>query len=207
MFKGEDAQATLILENFLSKYENASKKLPTVKGKVVATSDAVVMKGENMMVNSNSFIISGDDQNGTLSPEQLQKFTEKLENTKNTSLAYAKLASLYEKRGDFEKALETVEKAIKIDPTDANSLGVRGKIKTSMKDYNGAYEDLSTAIRSLPSFPNYYLDRGILLLLMNKDEEAQKDFDKYLTIVPPGNARTYMKQKIAEAKKKRELID
>lgn len=204
--KGDEAQAISVLENFLSKYENSSKKLPKVKGEVVAQTDTLISKDEekNIVIGSNSIVTREEVTNFTPTPEAMQKHAEKMEQAKNTSLAYANLARLYEKRGDYEKALETVGKSIKIDPSDANSFGVRGKIKSSMKDYEGALEDLNFAIKSLPSFPNYYADRGIVLLLMNKDAEAQKDFDKFLSIMSAPKSKTYLEKRIEAAKKLRE---
>ena len=127
-----------------------------------------------------------------------------MEQIKNISHAYSDLALQYEKRGDHQKALETIGKAITIDPSDSNSYGVRGKIRSSMKDYEGAIQDLSFAIRATPLFPNYYVDRGVTLILLNLEEEAQKDFDKYLSIMSSVNSKTYLEKRIAEAKKKRD---
>lgn len=205
-FSENTPQAILILENFLSRYENSSNKLPTVKGRVVAKKDAIVVKEENMVIGSESVIIVNDDDDGTLSPEQLRKQTEILENTKNTAQVYSMLAELYNERGDGEKALEMIGKALTIDPTNTQNYGVRGAIKTSLKDYDGAYEDLTRAINASPSFPFNYADRGILLLMMNKDDAAQNDFDKFYEIVSHPNARKNLEKRIADAKKLREKI-
>lgn len=202
---GDEEQAILVLENFISKYENSLIKGSPVKGKVVAQSDAIIVSDKDMLVGSNSVVIVSDDDKNSMPPtrEELNKFTEKLENTKNTAFAYSQLASLYKERGDYEKALETVGKAITLDPTDAQAIGVRGTIKTSLKDYEGAYNDLSRAIKDSPSFPQNYADRGVLLLLMNRDEEAQTDFDKFYNLVSFPAARTNLEKRIAEVKKMR----
>lgn len=206
--KGDDAQAISLLENFLSKYENSSEKLPVVKGKVVAQKDSVLLndKEKNIVITGNTVIISDTENRLTRppTPEEMEKSTYKLEQAKNTALAYTKLAYLYEKRGEYKKALETVEKGVVMDMTSAFSIGVRGKIKSSMRDYEGALEDLNRAIKTTPSYPNYYLDRGVVLLFLNRDDEAQKDFDAYLRILSSPNAKTLMDKKIAEAKKMRE---
>ena len=205
--KKDEAQATLILENFLSKFENSLEKPEAVKGKVVARGDAIIFRDEekSIVAGTSSVAIKDDVKYATRpSVEQMQKATEKLEQTKNAALAYSNLAQLYAKRGDFELALETVEKGIKLDPTDRQAIGVRGKIKGSMKNYDGAIEDLSVAIRSTPSLPHNYLERGIVYLMMNRDQDAEKDFSQYLELMAVPAAKINLEKKIAEAKKKRE---
>jgi tetratricopeptide (TPR) repeat protein len=207
MEKKDDAQAILILENFLSGFENSLEKTESVKGKVVARGGGIVFRDEEKgTVAGTTGVIIKDNVNYSTRPsaEELQKAGEKLEQTKNTALAYANLASLYEKRGDYEKALETVEKGIKLDLTDKHAIGVRGKIKGSMKNYDGAIEDLSVVIKSMPSIPHNYLERGIVYLMMNRDEDAEKDFSRYLNLMSVPAAKEKLEKRIAEAKKKRE---
>jgi tetratricopeptide (TPR) repeat protein len=206
-FKGEDAQAISVLENFLTKYESGFEKKPKVKGEVVAKNDVVLMRDDdrNLIVGMSSVVIFKDNDPGFGPPSasELRKQGDKLEQAKNTAHAYATLATLYEKRGEYEKALVTVEKSIKMDRTDFHAVGVRGKIRSSMQDYAGALEDLNAAIRSTPTFPNYYLDRGIVYILMNQDEMAEKDFDAFLKIITSPVAKLSLEKKIAEAKEKR----
>lgn len=204
--KGDDAQAVSLLENFLAKSENSLEKPSPVKGKVIAQKDSVLLtdKEKNMVVTGNTIIIADNETKlkRPPTPEEMQKSTYKLEQAKNTALAYAKLASLYEKRGDYKKALETVGKGVEMDPTDTYAIAVRGKIKSSMKDYEGAVEDLSAAIEKMTFPPQNYLERGIALLMLGREAEAQKDFDKYLQIFPQG--KSYLEKRLAEVKQKPE---
>ncbi len=201
----DDAKAASILENFLYNYENSLIKAPPLKGKVVAQSSETLPPNNNSksIESVDTVIITREELSQMpTSPAQMAAFSDRLEQAKNTAVAYTNLAGIYEKRGDYEKALETVEKAFELDPSRTYAFAVRGKIKTSMKNYNSAFEDLSRAIS--PSFPSAYADRGILLLLMNKDADAQKDFDKFLTIMSSPDSKTYLEKRIAETKKMRE---
>lgn len=205
--KKDDAQAIMILEDFFSRFENSPERNEPVKGRVVAQGGGIVYRdGEKNVVAGTNSVVIRDDTNLSTHPseEQLRKLTEKLEQTKNAALAYAHLARLYEKRGDFEKALETVEKGIRLDPTDKHGIGSRGKIKASMKNYDGAVVDLSIAIKAMPSLPHNYLERGIVYLMMNRDQDAEKDFARYLELMSVPAAKMNLEKRIAEAKKKRE---
>lgn len=204
---GDDEKAASILESFLFEYENSLIKAPPLKGKVVAESSETLSPNKNSkgIEGVQTIIVTGEEVSQMpTSPGQMDAFGDRLEQSKNTALAYTNLAGIYEKRGDYEKALQTVEKAMAIDPSDFYAFIVRGRVKTSMKDYKGAFEDLSRAIKTSPSIPSAYADRGILLLLMNRDEDAQKDFDRFLKIMSSPNAKTALEKRIADTKKTRE---
>ena len=91
---------------------------------------------------------------------------------------------MLERRGELDNALLNVNKSISIFKGDSYPIGLRGKILLSKGDLQGAMSDLNTAIRSMPSNAAHYADRGITLILLGKDTEAQKDFDKFLQLAP-----------------------
>jgi tetratricopeptide (TPR) repeat protein len=134
------------------------------------------------------------------SPEDAEKMSDKMEQSKNIALAYANLGSIYERKGETEKALTAIEKAIAIDPNDFVAYNTRGKIKIKQNDLDGAISDFNRAIKTMPSMSDSYLGRGIAFLLQGKEAEAQKDFDKYLQIFP--NGKMYLEKQIEEAKRK-----
>ncbi|HSK71231.1 MAG TPA: tetratricopeptide repeat protein, partial [Pyrinomonadaceae bacterium] len=175
----DEDKAVAVLENFLSGYENSLVKNPKVKGEVVAQSEIMplptVSKDGTTGV-STIVIQSGAPRRMPSSPEEAEKINDQIEQAKNTAVAYTNLAGIYERRGELKKAMETIEKALAIDATDAFPLGVRGKIKSSQKDYAGAVEDLNVAIAKMPFSPQNYLERGIALLMLGREAEAQKDF-------------------------------
>lgn len=71
--------------------------------------------------------------------------------------------------------------------------------KFTRNDFDGAFADCSKAIELDPKFPDTYLYRGVTLLYLNKDSEAQKDFDKLLEMKP--DAKAIMEQAIEMAKR------
>lgn len=68
-------------------------------------------------------------------------------------------------------------------------------------DVKGALEDLTVAANSPSGAPDRAGTKGIVLLLQNRDVEAQKEFDKYLQTFP--NAGESLNKHIEEAKRKR----
>lgn len=198
---GDADKAAAVLENFLNGYENSLIKAPDVKSKVIGQSDIMPLPDvpKNGKQEVSTIILQRSDvRRMPSSPEEAEKFGEQLEQTKNTALAYTNLALIYEKRGELDKAMETVEKSLGIDSTDSHTLSARGKIKISQKDYSGAIEDLNAVIKQVPGMPQNYLERGIAFFILGREAEAQQDFDKYLQILPQGKA--FLEKRIALAK-------
>lgn len=201
----ETEKAVAILENFISLIENSDTKLAKLKGEVTASSVVILPKTDdkNVQIAHGSVIIRGEERlSGPPSPEQIEKMTEKMEQSKNVALAYTNLADLYEKQKNHEKALATVEKSLRLDPNDFFGYETRGKIKISIGDYAGAVADLDKSIKMMPNVGIKYLERGIALLMLGKKAEAQADFDKHLQMFP--NGKEILDRRIAEAKQKLE---
>lgn len=199
--KDDADKAILILENFLSTIENSDTKAQPVKGKVAANSSVMLPQGpdKKVVVGQESVVIVGESRlGGPPTPEQMDGMSERMEQSKNIALAYTNLASLYSNRNEYEKALSTVEKGIRLDQTDYAGLATRAKIKLGLRDYAGAVADADKVIGRMPGFPFAYETRGIAYLLLGKDVEAEKDFAKFLQFFPAGRAS--LDKRIAEAK-------
>ena len=204
--KPDEEKEVQTLEDFIATIENSGKKTPVVKGTVTAskTVDIPQLSNDKIRVGQSTEIIVGESRSaGPPSPEQMERITDRLEQSKNTALAYIQLASAYEKRGDYEKAMATVEKGIAIDPTDFYGLETRGKIKIGIGDYSGSLADLDKAIKMMPRIGTMYLSRGIAYLMLGKDVEAQKDFDMFIQIYPKGKPE--MDRRIESARKAQKL--
>ncbi|MGI8883341.1 MAG: tetratricopeptide repeat protein [Pyrinomonadaceae bacterium] len=202
--RNEDEKAISILEDFIAAFENSGKKLTNLRGEVTASSSVnlPVMTDKNIQIGESTMIFKGESfSTSTMpTPEQIEKMTDKMEQSKNTALAYINLAQHYAKQKTYEKALATVEKGLKLDPTDFYGYETRGKIKIGIGDYEGAVTDLDKSIKIMPNFAAKYLERGIAYLMLGKNAEAQSDFDKYLQMYPKGKEN--LEKRIAEAKQK-----
>lgn len=195
---GEAEKAVSILENFISVYEGSNNKAK-VKGEVIAT-DTVILPNKNE-VQLTETIISKDSSGSKISAE---KSNEKLEQSKNVAFAYASLASIYVKLKEYEKASPLIDKASKIDPTDVFVLETRGKLKLGLGDFQGAVNDLSISIKMIPVVTSIYLERGVAYFMLGKEDEAQKDFDRFLQAFP--NLKENYEKRLAEAKELRSKL-
>lgn len=200
----DNENAIKVLEEFIAFIENSSPGPKPAEGKATVTTnvDLPVEKATDLRRGQQTVvIISGTPMNGPPSPEQMQAMTDRMEQSKNTALAYITLADLLIMRSDLQRAMELVEKGIALDSTDFYGLYVRGRIKVKTGELNGGIADLSRAITAFPPNPGPYLERGIAYLLLGKDAEAQTDFDRYLQLNPAGKARMEKRIEAAEATK------
>lgn len=199
--KGDKAKAIEMLDNFLAIVESSGKTSAVKSTATVSTAVAVPGLSDGKTTVGQQTVIYKDDTKSSDRPsrEQMERLNDKMEQSKNTAMAYITLAKLYDTRGDHELALATVEKGIAIDPSDFYGYSTRGVIKTSLRNYASAIADLDLAIKAMPVNAIMYLDRGIAYLLSGKEAEAQKDFDQYLKMYPNGKAN--LDKRIAEATK------
>lgn len=199
--RGDKAKAIETLENFLAIFESMGQTSAVKSTATVSTSVPVPGLSDGKTMVGQQTVIYKDDSKTSDRPsrDQIDRMNDKLEQSKNTAQAFVTLARLYDKRGDSELALATVEKGIAIDPSDFYGYATRGVIKTSLHKYATAIVDLDLAIKAMPDDPGMYVDRGIAYLLSGKGAEAQKDFDQYLKLYPNGKAN--LDRRIAEASK------
>ncbi|MDM7921096.1 MAG: tetratricopeptide repeat protein [Pyrinomonadaceae bacterium] len=199
--RGDDEAAVKVLEEFISGIENSSSTPKQVEGKATVTTnvDLPAVSGSDLKRGQQTVImVTQTAADGPPSPDQMRAMTERMEQSKNTALAYITLADLLIKRSDLQRAMELVGKGIALDSTDFYGLDVRGRIKIKNGDLNGGIADLTRAITAFPPNPGPYLDRGIAYLMLGKDGEAQQDFDRYLEIAPRG--KELLEKRIAQAK-------
>lgn len=200
--KNNDPKAAVVLEQFIKFLEESGKKTPKVKGEVTAGNSVDITVG-NETFGTETIIVKDEKKNsGGSAPtqEMLDRMSDKIEQSKNTAMAYLNLAAIYERKKDYPLALETVEKGIKIDPTDFYGYEMRGKIKLGLGDYEGTIADINKAIGMFSVKTPKYLDRGIAYLMLSKETEAQKDFETYLQQFPAGKEN--LEKRIAEAQEK-----
>jgi tetratricopeptide (TPR) repeat protein len=202
--KGDNDKAIELLENFVSSAERSNKKVEAVKGEIaaVATVDTPLPSRRASIMGQDTVIYKEEStDNRAMTPEAAQQMGERLTNTKNTAAAYINLAQMYESRGQYEKALEKVEKGLAIDRTSYFGIGIRGTIRVGLKDYTRAIEDLSQALRINQRFADLFLRRGIAYLMLDRNAEAESDFAKFLEIVPKGQERLNQMKAAALAEK------
>jgi len=100
--------------------------------------------------------------------------------------AYLSRSRAYEGKGDLDKALEDLNKAIKLEPKSVHAYQNRANLHQKRNEPDEALADYGKSIKMNPKFPFAYKSRGLLLLRQGKDAEAGADFAKFIDLYPDG---------------------
>lgn len=198
--KGDLDGALTHLQQFLERYEAARDgKLPKVKGEEPATASVLIRPDDkDKAVSQLALTRSKINAN---SPEEVERQGQRYEQLLNLAVAYANLGRMYAKKNDFDRALESYEKGLKVREGDPYIHSLRAELRIKKGDLRGAIEDLTVAVDSNAGAPDVHLKKGLLLTLRGEDSEAEKEFAAHLQMFPDG--REYLNQRLAEAKKLR----
>ncbi len=95
----------------------------------------------------------------------------------------------------FNNALQSYEKAIQINPKDANLWHEKGVILREVDRGNEAIRAFDKSIEINPDGPNAWYDKGVTLKGLGREEEATKCFQRVLELNPSHTmARHKLKQ-------------
>lgn len=78
-------------------------------------------------------------------------------------------------------AVELLDKAIALEPEYAEAYMRRGLAKNDQRDWEGAFDDLTRALRLNPS-PENYAYRGLISMRSGNALGARKDFDRSIAL-------------------------
>jgi len=93
------------------------------------------------------------------------------------------------KNSNPKRAIELLDKAIKLDPGYAKAYNRRGYVYIDLKQYDRALQDLDKAIELDPKNALAYTNRGIAYHSLEQYARAIQDYDKVLELSP--DAFTY----------------
>jgi LysM repeat protein/Flp pilus assembly protein TadD len=88
------------------------------------------------------------------------------------------------KQNKFPKAVESFDKAIKLNPNRADFYASRGHANYYMKQYNKAIDDYTKAIEKNPNFALAYSMRGLSRTRSGQLPQAVEDFNKAISFGP-----------------------
>ena len=94
------------------------------------------------------------------------------------SLAYSNRGLAYHHKGQDDMAVKDFNKAIALNPNNAQAYSNRGVIFYDNLEYKKAIEDFSKAIASDPNDPLAYFNRGVAYAKKGDTEKAQADYQK-----------------------------
>ena len=87
-------------------------------------------------------------------------------------------------KNDLDKAIDDFNVSVEKSSGLIKSYELRAKARFMKKDFEGSIADFVMVIKLDPKSSNAHLGRGLALLSIGKDMEAQKDFDKFLELAP-----------------------
>ncbi len=88
------------------------------------------------------------------------------------------------KQNKFQKAVESFDRAIKLNPNRADFFASRGHANYYMKQYPKAIDDYTKAIEKNPSFALAYSMRGLSRTRSGRYQQAIEDFNKAISLGP-----------------------
>jgi Tfp pilus assembly protein PilF len=94
------------------------------------------------------------------------------------SIAYTNLGSVYQKKGQLDKAMENYDKAITLDPTDYLAYINRGAIFDKGSQFDKAIESYNRAVMLNPGDFTAYFNRGLTYDKIGRINDAIQDFQR-----------------------------
>lgn len=98
--------------------------------------------------------------------------------------SYLARGAVYERTGNYLKALEDFDHVIKLDPKNADAYIRRAKVHKKQGQYEQALKDLGAAIELDPRNDKPYIDRSIIWMMRQETALALNDLNKALEIDP-----------------------
>lgn len=202
--KGDANEALLQLQDFLDRYEGKrGGQLPKLKGGE-PVGDVVTIKRDGKEKDGGQVFLIGSEMSGSFTantPEEADRKVAQREQLMNVSMAYFNLGRLYMHKEELDKALENYEKGMTIKKDDVYGYKLRSQLYIKKGDLQRAINDLTFVVGSRMQAPDIHFDKGLLLVLQNKDDEAEKEFALHRLRFPaPQEA---INKRIEEARKLR----
>ena len=93
-------------------------------------------------------------------------------------------ATALAKQGNFQQALNDMNQAIALDPSNAHAYNLRGNLYFAMENYTAALADLDRVVQLMPNVSGAYSDRAIVYYAMKNYQPALSDSDTALKLDP-----------------------
>ncbi|MEZ5598858.1 MAG: M48 family metalloprotease [Pseudomonadales bacterium] len=137
--------------------------------------------------------ITGSD----LGVERYQRATKRIRDDKPAYAAFDAARSAIESK-QYDVALGEIDKALRLQPAEAQFHGLRGDIRRLQGKHADAVSNYDRAIGRDDGFFAYYLGRGVSHAALKQRADAKSDFSSSLKLLPTAVAYNEM-GKLAEA--------
>ena len=127
----------------------------------------------------------------TLEPEKRDVQIPALSDSiKDRSQALYMQALVNYRKGDYQSALNDLDKAIELSPDNADSFNFRSYVLSKQKRYNEALQDVNMAIKLDSDDASNYTMRALIFDRLHRTEDAFTDLAKAIKL-DPDNAENY----------------
>jgi len=112
----------------------------------------------------------------------------------NDPQGYYHRGTLYARSdGDFDRAIDDLNRAIALDANHVDSYVHRAIIYSKKNEWQKVISDCTKVIELSPDIVNPYIDRGLAYINMDMPSKALADFNKFVEL-EPDNADAYAKR-------------
>jgi Tfp pilus assembly protein PilF len=172
-------------------YVNLSKLSQAIKDYEKVTEINPVVKTDFIYIQDDKKIIRTTGYNYWHYPKSVEENIESIKSDSNNILSFVCRGLLYEIIGKWQQAIQNYDKAIELDPSDANIYRYRGRCYRSYGQYEKAIHNFDMAIKLNPKITAAFWERGIIYANSKNHERAIEDYNK-ATELDPGNAWVYL---------------
>lgn len=115
-------------------------------------------------------------------------------------MAYGQIADCYDELGIFEMALDNIDMAIELDPSDDSYVGIKADLLYDMGRFDEAIETLNGFIKVNPEYYGGYYRRGFMKDNLRDVDGAIEDYTMAIVLEPEyayaylGRADNYLKK-------------
>jgi len=198
---GAMADYTYVIDAF--EQEERKGTAPDKEARKVRANDMTspVIHGPEITKPGDSKVTTQTTMVATMNPEAEENMTpEEMEYLPNVAGAYMSRARIYQTNGNLDAAMADLNKSVALFP-NFSAYQMRGELQRTRGDLKAALADMNKSIELQPGLGFTYLERAVTLILLGRDDEAEKDFSMFVLHDPQHKETVDIRR--AEAKQQR----